>query len=108
MSQAKHLYIRFLIDLFVKKIMNITKVTEQYINERPSIRDCVKKKLINYSRLSRQVIRESRLKSSDFDAVLIAARRYFWKLSKLAAAEDKIRSLLGRSRIEIKNKMAAV
>ncbi len=84
---------------------NITKLTEQYINERPSIRDCLKKKLVNYSQLSRQIIKDSSLKSRDFDAVLIAVRRYFRKISKSAAAEDRIRSLLSRSRIEIKNKI---
>src|SRR3989338_7947802 len=85
--------------------MNAAKITESYIDSRPSIKDCLKKKVINYSRLSRQIIKDNGLKSGDFDAVLIAARRYFWKLSKFAAAEDKIRALLSSSRIEIKNKI---
>ncbi len=85
--------------------MNITKVTEQYIAERPSVRDCLKKRLVNYSKLSRQLIKESGLKGRDFDAVLIAARRYLWKLSKIAATEEKIRALLSRSRINIKTKI---
>ena len=89
-------------------IVNITKLTESYIDSHPSIKDCLKKKLINYSQLSRQIMKGDNLKSSDFDAVLIAARRYFWKLSKSAAAEDKIRSLLSSSRIEIKNKIIVV
>lgn len=88
--------------------MNITQLTEQYIEAHPSVKDCLKKKLVNYSQLSRLVIRESGLKNSDFDAVLIAARRYFWKLLKAAAAEDKIRSLLIHSRIEIKSKVTVV
>lgn len=88
--------------------MNIAKITESCIESHPSIKDCLKKRLVNYSQLSRQVIRENSLKSSDFDAVLIAARRYFRKLSKSATAEDKIRSLLRRSRIEIRNKVAVV
>ncbi len=88
--------------------MNITKLTEQYIETHPSIKDCVKKKLINYSKLARQIIKDNSMKSSDFDAVLVAARRYFRKLSKSASAEDRIRSLLSRSRIEIKSKVAVV
>ena len=88
--------------------MNITKLTEQYVSEHPSIKDCVKKKLVNYSRLSRQIIKDSSLKGSDFDAVLIAARRYFRKLAKSASVEDKIRLLLSNSRIEIKNKIVVV
>lgn len=85
--------------------MNITKLTEHYIDCHPSIKDCLKKRLLNYSKLSRQIIRDSSLKGSDFDAVLIAARRYFRKLAKSASAEDKIRLLLSSSRIEIKNKI---
>lgn len=86
--------------------MNITKLTEQYISEHPSVKDCLKKRIVNYSQLSRRIIRESALMSSDFDAVLIAARRYLWKLSKFSAAEDKTRALLARSSIDIKTKMA--
>ncbi len=85
--------------------MNITKLAEQYVEEHPSIKDCLKKRLVNYSQLSRRIMKESGLKGSDFDAVLIAARRYLRKLSKSAASEDKIRSLLSSSRIEIKNKI---
>ncbi len=88
--------------------MNITKVAEQYIAERPSVRDCLKKRLVNYSKLSRQLIKENGLKGSDFDAVLIALRRYFWKLSKTAATEEKIRALLSKSRIDIKTKIVVV
>lgn len=86
--------------------MNITKVAEQYIEGHPSVKDCLRKRLVNYSQLSRRIMKENGLKGSDFDAVLIAARRYLWKLSKFSAAEDKIRSLLGRSSIDIKTKMA--
>ena len=88
--------------------MSISKLTEQYIESRPSVKDCLKKKLVNYSKLSRRIMKDNNLKSSDFDAVLTAARRYFWKLSKFVAAEDKIRVILSSSRIEIKNKIIVV
>ncbi|MBI2140845.1 ACT domain-containing protein [Candidatus Woesearchaeota archaeon] len=86
--------------------MNITKLAEQYIEEHPSVKDCLRKRLVNYSQLSRRIMKDNNLKSSDFDAVLIAARRYLWKLSKFSAAEDKIRSLLAKSSIDIKTKIA--
>jgi len=38
--------------------MNITKLSEKYINEHPSIKDCVRKGLINYSSLTRQIASE--------------------------------------------------
>lgn len=85
--------------------MNVAKATEQYINSRPSIRDCIKKKVINYSRLSRQIVRDSGMKLSDFDAVLAASRRCFYGLSKAQSAEDKIRTLLSKSSISIRSKI---
>ncbi len=88
--------------------MNITKLTESYIESHPSIKDCLKKRLINYSQLSRQVIRHSNLEEKDFDAVLIAARRYVRKLSKSISSESRIRSLIEGSRTEIKNKIVVV
>ena len=38
-----------------KKEINITKETENYIRDHPSIKDCLKKGLINYSSLSRKI-----------------------------------------------------
>jgi hypothetical protein len=88
--------------------MNLTKTAQKYIDSRPSIRDCLKKQLLNYSELSRQIIIDSGLKNSDFDAVVVAVRRYFLKLSKSPAAQHKITGLLSDSRIDIKNKIMAV
>jgi hypothetical protein len=88
--------------------MNITKATEQYIDARPSIRDCLKKRLLNYSVLSRMIIADSGLKESDFDAVLVAARRYFYKLSKSQSSEQRIRILLEGSRLDIKNRIVVI
>lgn len=86
--------------------MNITKLAGQYIENHPSVRDCVKKRIVNYSQLSRRIIRENGLKSSDFDAVLIACRRYYWKISKSGILEDKIAGILSKSRLEVKNRIA--
>lgn len=83
--------------------MSITSVTEQYINSHPSTRDCLKTGIVNYSQLSRRIMKEHGLKSSDFDAVLVAARRYFGRLSKQSIVEDKIRSLMAKSSISIKS-----
>ena len=85
--------------------MNVAKITEQYINSRPSVKDCIKKRLVNYSRLSREIIRKEGMKPEDFDAVLIAARRYFHSVSKSTSAQDEIRSLLSRSSTSIRNKI---
>lgn len=89
--------------------MNITKLTEQYIEGHPSIKDCVKKGLINYSALTRKIIEEKNLDlEKNFDAILIACRRYFSKLGKENILEDKILALLKQSKVDVKNKIIAV
>ena len=89
--------------------MNITKLTEQYISEHPSIMDCVKKGLINYSSLARQIAKDIGLdQKENFDAILIACRRYFRKIRSEETNEKKILEILKHSKVEIKNKIIAV
>ena len=89
--------------------MNITKLTEGFILNHPSIKDCLKNGLINYSSLSRQIVSELNLNlKDDFDAILIACRRLKRKLKKDEVFENKILKILKQSKIEIKNKIVAV
>ncbi|MBI3309188.1 MAG: hypothetical protein HYZ79_07435, partial [Candidatus Melainabacteria bacterium] len=89
--------------------MNITKLTEQYISEHPSIKDCLKNGLINYSSLSRLIASDLSLSlEKKFDAILIACRRFRKKLKKEDTQERKILSILKQSKIEIKNKIIAI
>ena len=89
--------------------MNITKLTENYILEHPSIKDCLKNGLINYSSLSRQIASELSLDlKKNFDAVLIACRRLKRKLKKDEIFEKNILKVLRESKMEIKNKVIAV
>ena len=89
--------------------MNITKLTESYILEHPSIKDCLKNGLINYSSLSRQIASELSLNlKNNFDAVLIACRRLKRKLKNEDIFESKILKILKQSKIEIKNKIIAI
>jgi hypothetical protein len=88
---------------------SITKLAENYVLEHPSIKDCLKNGLINYSSLSRLIASELGLSpKKNFDAILIACRRLKRKLKKENIFEKKITSILKESRIEIKNKMIAV
>ncbi len=89
--------------------MSITKLTENYILEHSSIKDCLKNGLINYSSLSRQIASELKLDlKKNFDAILIACRRFKRKLKKEEVHENKILKILKESKIEIKNKIIAV
>ena len=80
-----------------------TELTEGYISEHRSIKDCLKKGIINYSALSRLIGRELGIeKKTSKEAILIAARRFKDKI-KGHASEDKIIGLFNNSNIEIKN-----
>ena len=88
---------------------NITKLTEGYISNHPSVKDCLKNDLINFSSLSRQIAVELNLNiKKNFDAILIACRRYKRKLKGEQVLEKNILRILKDSKIEIKNKVIAV
>lgn len=82
--------------------MSINKEVEKYIMQNASIKDCLKNNVINYSSLSRKIIKELGLKKKDFDAVLIACRRLKRKLYVKASAEKRISEILSKSKLEIK------
>jgi len=89
--------------------MSITKITESYIAEHPSVKDCLKKGLINYSSLTRQICKDLNLDlKKNFDAVLIACRRYYRKVSKENVLENKIIKILKDSKLEVKTKIVVV
>mgnify|MGYP001159448261 FL=1 len=95
--------------LGVGKLVNITKLTEDYIAQHPSIKDCLKKGMINYSSLTRQICGDLNLElKKNFDAILIACRRYHRKVSKEAVLENKIIKILKGSKLEVKNKIVVV
>jgi aspartokinase len=86
--------------------MNITKITEKYVNEHPSIKDCLRKGMINYSALTRKIAEELGLDvKKNFDAILIACRRYYRKVQKEDVLEKKIIQILKQSKLEVKNKI---
>lgn len=88
---------------------NITRLTEDYISNHPSIKDCLKGDLVNFSSLSRRIAEELYLNAKkNFDAILIACRRYQRKLKNEEVLENKILKILKNSKIEIKNKVIAV
>ncbi len=90
-------------------MVNVTKLTEDYILEHPYVKDCLKKDLINYSSLTRQICSDLDLNlKKNFDAVLIACRRYFRKIKSEATTEKKIIDILKNSKIEVKNKINSI
>jgi uncharacterized protein YktA (UPF0223 family) len=83
-----------------------SEITERYIREHRSIKECLKKGIINYSSLSRLIAKDLELdKKVSKDAILIAARRFKEKI-KSASMDDRIIDLFKKCNIEIKNNIA--
>jgi len=81
------------------------ELSRKYIDRHPSIKDCISKELINYSSLSRLIMKETGVKNEE--AVLAASRRYAMKLAK-TDSERAITDLFEDSRLELKTKICIV
>lgn len=84
---------------------NITKITEDYISSHPFIKQAIKNNLVNYSKLARLISKEKNIKN--FDAILVACRRYYHKLKK-SAYSPPIMDLLKGSKLSIRDKIVVV
>lgn len=84
--------------------MNISEQTNRYIAERPSVKECMRRGLVNYSALAREIC--DHLGSSQFDAVLVACRRYLQRIRNQASSEKRIIDLVRRARVRLRNKIA--
>ncbi len=85
---------------------NTAQLTNEYIDEHPSIKNCLKKGLINYSALARHMAEELGIeKKSSKEAILIAARRKHDALKRELSQEKEVSQLLLSSEIELKNRI---
>jgi uncharacterized protein (UPF0147 family) len=88
-----------------KEKPSAAEFTRKYIDRHPSIKDCISKDLLNYSQLSRLIMKETGIKNEE--AVLAASRRYAMKLAK-TDSEGAVISLFEDSRLELKTKICIV
>jgi aspartokinase len=89
--------------------MNAAKETASFIEERPMVKECIAKGLINYSKLSRAIIQQQKLKNSDFDAVLIAVRRFAsTKARHNFDSEKAIQRIFKERKLEIKTNICTI
>ena len=89
--------------------MNIAKATNEYIENHPGIKSCLKAGLINYSALARKIADElGEKKESSFDAILIACRRFVEKNKLQEPHEERIIKLVKGGKFEIRNKVSAI
>ncbi len=85
--------------------MNAASTVKLFIDSHPNIKACLKRDLINYSALSREILKEKGLQKSSFEAVLVACRRYAEKARLPAGQEKHIIALLRKSSFEMKNRV---
>ncbi len=83
--------------------MSITSQTQKYISEHPSVKDSLRKGIVNYSALAREIC--TRLQIKNFDAVLVACRRYSGRVRSQPVQEKRITQLIKEARIQLQNKM---
>tara|TARA_Y100000310_G_C20694649_1_gene824693 strand:+ start:3133 stop:3759 length:627 start_codon:yes stop_codon:yes gene_type:complete len=87
--------------------VNVTKLTEEFVNQHPSIKDCLKQDILNFSKVARKIQHENSIEN--FEAIVIALRRLKQKIQyQEDRLEKKIQYLLKNSRIAVKNKIIAV
>ncbi len=79
---------------------SIAKQVFDWIRERPYIIYALKKDLINFSSLSRMIQKD--LDIGNFDAVIIAARRFQNEITALKTTGQETINFLKKSRLEIK------
>src|SRR5512136_472434 len=88
-----------------KEELSAAELTRTYIDRHPSIRDCISKDIINYSSLSRLIMKELGVKNEE--AVLAASRRYAMKLAKTNYEGDVLK-VFESSRLELKTRICIV
>lgn len=100
--------IKFFLGLFMTKTAHgaVTRMTQKYIGAHPTIKDCMRRGVVNFSALSRQICEEYDF--DQFDAVLIACRRYYNRVKNQESNEKAIHRLLQRAKLRIKSPIMVV
>ena len=85
-------------------MVNLSEETRKYILNHLSVKDCLKKGVINYSALSRVILEDLGLpeKKMSSEAILVAARRFKDEFDK-KSSDKEIMTLYSNSNIDIKN-----
>ncbi len=86
-----------------KKKESIAERVFGWLDNYPYLQWALKQDLINHSSLSRRMQEDLQVKN--FDAVLVAVRRYQDSLAKKAVPETKIMDVIRKSRLDIRTGM---
>lgn len=86
--------------------MNVAAITNQFINEHPHIKDCLRRDLVNFSALSRMICKQRKIKN--LDAVIVACRRYQARLKESETDDELIHDMVRRAKLRVRSKMGVV
>ena len=81
-------------------------ITRRYIDEHPSIRDCLSLDVVNFTALARRIQEERGLKNEE--AVTVACRRYQRQMSQEALQDAGLLKVIRGSRLEVRTRVAIV
>ncbi|MDE1819685.1 MAG: ACT domain-containing protein [Euryarchaeota archaeon] len=81
-------------------------ITRRYIDEHPSIRDCLAWDVVNFTALARRILEEKGLKNEE--AVTVACRRYQRQMQQEVAQDERILQVIHGSRIEVRTRVAII
>ena len=79
---------------------SLSKRVEEWVEGKPCIRYALSMGIVNYSALAREIMEKEGIKN--FDAVVVALRRYKEKLGRIGSIGKKQMEILKASTIEIK------
>src|SRR3989338_260778 len=86
-----------------------TELTKEYIKDHPSIKNCLRMGLVNYSALARLIAKELHIeRKMSMEAILVAARRFQMELGKDRVQVEQIKNMLARSEVELRNKITVL
>ncbi len=89
--------------------MKIAKAVFDYLENHPTIKSCLKAGLINHSALARKIAAELQLnRTTDFDAILVACKRFADKSRPSSEIESKILKYVKNGKFEMRNKVSVL
>ncbi len=87
--------------------MKIAKQVFEYLENRPSLKQCLKASLINYSSLARKISTDLKLDpKKSFDAIMVACKRFSEKSKPTPELELKIIKYVKNGKFEMRTKVS--
>ena len=85
------------------KSPSVARQTAEYIAKNPSIKECLRRGLVNHTALAREICSEYRI--DKIDAVVMASTRYAARIQKQRSHENDLRQMLSRAKILVSTKV---